>query len=99
MAAKKAAPAKAPAGSPGISDEAVLAKTGRRKDEWFAILDQAGAQKLAHPGIVAILSERGVGSWWQQMGTVAYEQARGLRELNQAASGFQMSASKTLAVH
>ena len=31
--------------------------------------------------------------------TVAYEQARGLREPNQATSGFQMSASKTVAAH
>jgi uncharacterized protein YndB with AHSA1/START domain len=94
MAAKKAAPA----GSPGISDEAVLAKTGRRKAEWFAILDQAGAQKMAHRDIVAVLSEQhGVGSWWRQMVTVAYEQARGLREPNETTRGFQMSASKTVA--
>jgi uncharacterized protein YndB with AHSA1/START domain len=52
---------------------------------------------MAHPEIVAILSENGVGSWWRQMVTVAYEQARGLREPNQAARGFQMSASKTVA--
>jgi uncharacterized protein YndB with AHSA1/START domain len=52
---------------------------------------------MAHPDIVAILSEHGVGSWWRQMVTVAYEQARGLREPNQAAKGFQMSASKTVA--
>ena len=83
--------------SSGISDEAVLAKTGRRKDDWFALLDAAGAQKLKHPEIAAILSENGVGPWWRQMVTVAYEQARGLREPNQAAGGFQMSASKTVA--
>jgi uncharacterized protein YndB with AHSA1/START domain len=94
MAAKKTTSGKSPA---GISDEAVLAKTGRRKAEWFAILDQAGAKKMKHPEIVAILSENGVGSWWRQMVTVAYEQARGLREPNQAASGFQLSASKTVA--
>ena len=97
MAAKKAASTKTTAGSSGISDEAVLAKTGRRKAEWFAILDKAGAKAMRHPDIVAILSENGVGSWWRQMVTVAYEQARGLREPNQAASGFQMSASKTVA--
>ena len=97
MPAKKAASAKSTAASAGISDEAVLAKTGRRKDEWFAILDEAGAKTMRHPDIVAILSENGVGSWWRQMVTVAYEQARGLREPNQAASGFQLSASKTVA--
>jgi hypothetical protein len=97
MAAKKTASAKTPAGSAGISDEAVLTKTGRRKDEWFALLDQAAAKEMRHPDIVAILSDNGVGPWWRQMVTVAYEQARGLREPNQAARGFQMSASKTVA--
>jgi uncharacterized protein YndB with AHSA1/START domain len=98
MAAKKAASPKAPAGSAGIGDEAVLAKTGRRKDEWFAILDKAGAARMTHPEIVAVLSEEhGVAPWWRQMLAVVYEQARGLREPNQATSGFQMSASKTVA--
>jgi len=64
-------PKAAPASSAGISDEAVLGKTGRRKDEWFAILDQTGAQQFAHPAIVAILSEHGVASWWRQLVTVA----------------------------
>ncbi len=97
MAARKTASAKSPGGSAGISDESVLAKTGRRKAEWFAILDKAGAKNMTHPEIVAILSENGVGPWWRQMVTVVYEQARGLREPHQAAGGFQMSASKTVA--
>src|SRR5205085_6059611 len=94
---RKNAVVKVPAGSAGISDAAVLAKTGRRKEEWFAILDQAGAQQMVHRDIVTVLSEHGVGPWWRQMVTVTYEQARGLREPNQATRGFQMSASKTVA--
>lgn len=82
-----------------MSDEAVQAKTGKVWKEWFKILDQAGALKMNHKEIVAYLhNEYGVGPWWQQMVTVTYEQARGLREKHQTATGFSMSCSKTLPV-
>jgi len=82
---------------PSMSDEAVKAKTGRVWAEWFAILDAAGAQQMSHKEIVAVLSEGyGVGAWWQQMITVTYEQARGLREKHEMPSGYQISRSKTL---
>lgn len=82
----------------GMSDAAVHAKTGKTWAEWLAILDRAGAKNWTHQEIVAYLHKRhGVGSWWQQMVTVGYEQARGLREKNQSASGYGMSVSKTIA--
>src|SRR5690349_7072560 len=82
---------------PSMSDEAVAAKTGKRWDEWFQILDKAGAAKLDHKQIVALLSEQhGVGPWWRQMVTVTYEQARGLRAKHETTEGFQVSASRTL---
>jgi uncharacterized protein YndB with AHSA1/START domain len=80
-----------------MSDEAVKAKTGKIWAEWFKILDAAGAKKLDHKGIVAILSQQhGLRSWWQQMVTVGYEQERGLREVHQKAEGWSVSASKTV---
>ena len=88
----KAAPTK-----PGLSDEAVAAKTGKRWDEWFQLLDAAGAQKLTHPQIVAILAEKyAVEPWWRQMVTVGYERARGLRARNQTTTGYELSASRTI---
>lgn len=93
MAAKTSSP------RPAIGDDAVYAKTGKRWDEWFAVLDEAGAQRQSHKEIVAILSERqGVGAWWRQMIAVTYEQARGLRARHQTPAGFQVSASRTLPV-
>lgn len=81
----------------GISDATVKARTGKTWSDWFAILDEAGAVKLGHKGIVALLSEHHrVGPWWRQMVTVAYEQERGLRERHQTPEGFQVSASKTI---
>jgi uncharacterized protein YndB with AHSA1/START domain len=81
-----------------MSDEAVRAKTGRTWPEWFAILDAAGAQQMNHKEIVAFLhNEHGVGPWWQQMVTVTYEQARGMRARHQMPDGYQVGATKTIA--
>lgn len=81
-----------------VSDETVLAKTGRSWAEWFALLDDAGARRLSHPQIVKLLAQHGVGPWWRQMLTVGYERARGLREKHETISGYQVGASRTIAV-
>ena len=84
---------------PSMSDEAVRAKTGKDWGEWFAILDAAGAQQMTHKQIVAFLvKEHQVEPWWQQMVTVTYEQARGLRDKHEMPSGYQISRSKTFTV-
>jgi uncharacterized protein YndB with AHSA1/START domain len=85
--------------SPRMSDEAVKAKTGKKWDEWFAILDKAGAKEMSHKDIVKFLnSKHDVGPWWQQMVTVTYEQARGLRDAHEKPSGYQISVSRTVNV-
>ena len=83
----------------GIGEDAVRKATGKDWSEWFALLDKAGANKLNHQEIVAVVHRQfGVGSWWQQMVTVAYEQARGLRDKHQKPDGYEISGSKTIAV-
>ena len=80
-----------------VGDEAVKAKTGKNWSEWFTLLDKAGAKKMSHQDIVKFLSSKhDVGPWWQQMVTVAYEQASGLRRENQRPNGYQISVSRTL---
>ena len=82
-----------------MGDDAVRAKTGKTWAEWFAILDSAGAKKLDHKGIVAILTEKHtLPPWWRQMVTVGYEQERGLRVAHQSPQGFTANASKTINV-
>jgi uncharacterized protein YndB with AHSA1/START domain len=84
---------------PRMSDDAVKAKTGKAWTEWFKILDDAGAKRMTHQEIVALLSKKhGVGPWWQQMVTVTYEQARGLRKAHQKPAGFEISVSRTIGV-
>ncbi len=78
---------------------AVKAKTGKNWKDWFAVLDKAGARKMTHQEIVRLVSEKhDVGPWWQQMVTVTYEQARGLREKYQKPAGYQISVSRTVNV-
>jgi hypothetical protein len=82
---------------PEMSDAAVRVKTGKDWGEWFAILDAAGALQMSHKEIVAFLvREYQVGSWWQQMLTVSYEKARGLRQKHEMIDGYQISRSKTI---
>lgn len=84
---------------PIISDSAVQAKTGKAWKEWFSILDAAGARDMSHKEIVAFLTQKHrVGPWWQQMVTVTYEQVHGLRKKHEKPGGFEISATKTIAV-
>ncbi len=83
----------------GVASAAVLAKTGKTWERWFAILDKAGARKLAHKDIALYLSEtHRVPDWWCQMVTVGYEQARGLRQKHERPDGYSISKSVTLLV-
>jgi len=84
----------------GISSEAVQAKTDKSLDEWFALLDKAGASAWRHKDIAAHLKGKcGCPGWWCQMIAVGFEQARGLRVKNQGCAGdFAANASKTIAV-
>jgi hypothetical protein len=80
---------------PGLGEKAVVATTGRGFDHWFAVLDAFGAGKKGHTAAARHLrDDHAVPGWHSQGITVAYERARGLREVNQAASGFQVSVSK-----
>jgi len=80
----------------GISSNAVLARTGKTWDEWLHALDRAGARRLHHKAIVALVARRtGAGPWWQRLVAVGYEQARGLGARRQSSTGFQISVSRT----
>lgn len=85
--------------APGMSDEAIHRNTGKRWDEWFAILDAWGGTDRSHAEIATYLNEtHNPGGWWAQGITVGYERARGMRKKHQHADGFAVSASKTVAV-
>lgn len=84
---------------PLVSEEAVRKATGRGWEEWFELLDRWGAAARPHREIARWLgAEHGVGGWWAQSVTVMYERARGLRAPGQRPDGWEVSASKTVAV-
>ena len=97
-ASRKKAPVKA-LRLAGVGTEAVLKATGRAWEDWIKVLDRAGAKAMAHKEIALMLSRKfSVPDWWSQMVTVGYEQARGMRKVNQKADGFSATASRTVAI-
>jgi len=82
-----------------VSDDKMLAATGRRHADWFAILDAWGGTDHDHTEIARhVIEDLGVAGWWGQSITVSYERARGLRAVGQMKDGWTINASKTVAV-
>lgn len=80
-----------------ISDESVIKATGKSWNEWYSILNKAGAKKMEHKAIAEYLSTKlKVRDWWSQMVTVQYEQEIKGRKKHKTTSGYQISKSKTL---
>ena len=97
LAAEESTAAEAPALT--MSDEAVRHRTGRGWEEWFDLLDGAGAGEWSHRDIARWLAaEHGVDGWSAQSVTVSYERARGGRAVGERPDGFTITASKTVAV-
>ena len=42
----------------GVSDDAVKAKTGKKWDEWFKVLDKAGARMMDHTEIAQLAQKQ-----------------------------------------
>jgi hypothetical protein len=98
LAAKRPVKKKAAPKLAGVTSTAVLKATGRTWEEWLKVLDRAGAKRMPHKEIAALLARKfDLTNWWGQMVTVGYEQARGLREVHEQASGFAANASRTMA--
>jgi hypothetical protein len=82
-----------------MSEESILRRTGRGWEEWFDLLDEAGAAEWAHAEIARWLAaEQGIDGWDAQSVTVSYERARGGRAVGERPEGFSVTASKTVAV-
>jgi hypothetical protein len=82
-----------------MSEESILRRTGRGWEEWFDLLDEAGAAEWAHAEIARWLAaEQRIDGWDAQSVTVSYERARGGRAVGERPEGFSVTASKTVAV-
>lgn len=82
----------------GVSEEAMIERTGRPLADWFDLLDGWGAASHTHTEIARrLVADHGIGGWWSQTVTVAYERARGRRVLHQTAAGFSVGVTRTVA--
>lgn len=83
-----------------MSDDAVLAATGRGWDEWCALIDGWSGHTEGHAAIARYLqNELGVDGWWAQTVTVGWERITGVRLPYQMADGtFTASKSQTVRV-
>jgi len=80
-----------------ISDDAVKAKTGKTWEQWFKILDKAGARMMDHSeAALALRAQHGLTEWWSRMVTAAYEQERGIRQKHQRGAAYAVDRSRTL---
>jgi uncharacterized protein YndB with AHSA1/START domain len=81
-----------------VSERAVLQKTGRGFDHWFAVLDDFATRSKGHTAAADHLySAHAVPGWYAQGITVTWERARGLRAPNQSCTGtFQVSVSRVV---
>ena len=99
--AAKALPARALRSAPRreFRDEVVLAKTGRTRADWFAVLDAFDGRAQGHKASAAhLMGAHGVAPWWAQAITVEYERSRGIRSYGERADGFACSVQRALAV-
>jgi hypothetical protein len=82
-----------------MSDQAIRRRTRRGWEEWFDLIDEWGGHERTHREIARwVADEQGIDGWSAQSVTVGYERARGGRALGEHASGFAVTASKTVAV-
>src|SRR3954453_16445478 len=83
------------------SDETIRERTGRGWEEWFDLLDEAGAADMSHREIARRLAaEQGAAllAWNVQAVVGSYERARKGRQGGEHEDGFTVTASKTVAV-
>ena len=64
-----------------IKDETVLAKTGKRWEDWYAILDRSEAPEKDYTQIASHLRDTyGVSMWWSNAIVSRYQWVRWLRK-------------------
>jgi hypothetical protein len=99
VSSKQSGPLKGQNHGVRVGDAVLKERTGKTWDEWFPILDKAGASKMNHTRILTFLMEKfKVPGWWSQMVAVGYEHSRGLREIYESCGGFSANISRTFEV-
>jgi uncharacterized protein YndB with AHSA1/START domain len=87
---------------PGLvcPDAVIRERTGRGWEEWFDLLDEWGAETMAHRDIARkVAADLGIEplGWGAQAVTVSYERGKGLRDVGERTDGFAASVTRTVA--
>jgi uncharacterized protein YndB with AHSA1/START domain len=87
---------------PGLvcPDAVIRERTGRGWEEWFDLLDEWGAETMAHRDIARkVAADLGIEplGWGAQAVTVSYERGRGLRAVGERTDGFAATVTRTIA--
>ena len=70
------------------NDAAVRRRTGKGWQQWWTVLDAAGAKEMDHPAIIKYLRDKhDLPDWWAQIVTVSYERARKIRRIDKRIHG------------
>lgn len=88
------------AAEPELSDDALVAATGRSWDEWCDVVDEWPGHIDGHAAVAAHLQDvHDVDGWWAQTITVGWERITGRRLPHQRADGtFTAGRSRTIAI-
>jgi uncharacterized protein YndB with AHSA1/START domain len=80
------------------NDAAVRRRTGKGWQQWWVLLDAAGAKEMDHPAIIKYLRDKhDLPDWWAQIVTVSYERARNIRRIDKRVHGQSVTiASKPI---
>lgn len=83
-----------------VSDESSVRATGKTSAEWYVLFDENHGHLWSHAERIGFVRRHGVeAGWWQQVITVNYERARGLRLLGETkGAGFEFGISRTFPV-
>ncbi len=80
-----------------LTDESVKQNTGKSREEWFAIVDEAGGISLGRMGRNKLLQEKfKVDPWWMTTLVADYEEAKGLREKDGLLKGYYICSTKSI---
>ena len=93
-------PPSAWAANPEHTDDAIMARTGRRWDDWVSAIDAGPGREATHTAIARwVTDSEGIDPWWAQAITVGFERMVGRRLPGQMPDGtFTISRSRTVTI-
>ena len=79
-----------------VTDEAVLAQTGRSLQDWYGVIEGAGLTDKRRDAIQLIYDQTGRGKdvWWPTTIWVEYERARGVVKKDGRPEGYNICCTK-----